>query len=324
MAEKIEWEVPPQRQPRPEEFAFDLDGALRSVVGLQSVIPDDAFTASILGTERAGSGVVIGDGGLVLTIGYLITEAESIWITGSDGRVAPGHALAYDAESGFGVVQALGRLGLPALPLGRSQAAAVGDPVVVAGAGRQQSLKATIIAKSEFAGYWEYLLDEAIFTAPAHPFWGGTGLIGPDGKLIGIGSLHVQQMTEAGTTREVNMIVPIDLLTPILDDLLAYGRVNKPARPWLGVYVAESEGKVVVADVAARGPAAIADIRRGDVVASVGDTGVADLADLYRRVWASGPAGVEIPIELVREGRSRWVRVKSADRGRFLKAPRLQ
>jgi S1-C subfamily serine protease len=324
MVEKTQWEVPLQRQPRPEEVDFDLDGTLRSVVGLQSVIPDDAFTATTLGTERSGSGVVIGDGGLVLTIGYLITEAESVWITGGEGRVTPGHALAYDQETGFGLVQALGRLGLPALPLGRSAAAAVGDRVVVAGAGRQQSLSASIIAKSEFAGYWEYLLDEAIFTAPAHPFWGGTGLIGSDGRLLGIGSLHVQQMAEAGMAREVNMIVPIDLLNPILGDLLAYGRVNKPARPWLGLFAAESEGKIVVADVASRGPAALADIRRGDSISAIGDAAVASLADFYRRIWASGSAGVEIPIELVREGRARWVRVISGDRTRFLKAPRLQ
>jgi S1-C subfamily serine protease len=324
MAKKPDWEIPLLDQPKPEEFDFDLDRALMSVVGLQANIPEDAFTAPILGTERAGSGVVIRDSGVVLTIGYLITEAESIWLSTVDGRATPGHALAYDQETGFGLVQALGRLGVPALELGHSGAAEAGDPVIVAGGGRRQSVRASIIGKQEFAGYWEYLLKEAIFTAPAHPFWGGTGLIGRDGKLLGIGSLHVQQVTERGKPRDINMIVPIDILKPILDDLMTYGKPNKPARPWLGIYAAESEGKIVVAGLAERGPAAAAGMRVGDSIWAVRDESVSNLADLYRKVWASGAAGTEIPIEVVREGRTVWLRIKSADRNSFLKAPRLQ
>src|SRR6266403_911498 len=218
-------------QPRLGDYAFDLDRVLASVVGLHSIIPPDAFSAETLGTERAGNGIVI-DHGLVLTIGYLITEADAVWLHLGDGRVVEGHALGFDSVSGFGLVPALGHIDLDPLPLGSSRAAEVGDRVVVGGAGgRTRSVASHIAAKQEFAGYWEYLLDEAIFTAPAHPFWGGTGLIGRDGKLLGIGSLHVQQLTEAGTSRDVNMIVPLDLLAPILDDLLAYGRVDKPARP---------------------------------------------------------------------------------------------
>jgi S1-C subfamily serine protease len=323
MAEKSRWETPLRDQPKSEEFGFDLDGALESVVALRSAIPPDAFTASILGVERAGSGVVIRESGLVLTIGYLITEAESVWLTGADGRVTEAHALAYDQETGFGLVQALGRLGLPALDFGRAAKANLGDPAILAGGGRTQSVRAHIVGKQEFTGYWEYLLDEALFTAPAHPFWGGAGLIGQDGKLLGIGSLHVQQVTEQGQQQDVNMIVPIDLLPPILDDLLAYGRVNKPPRPWLGVYSAESGGRVVVADVAERGPAAVAGMREGDIISAVRDSSVDGLADFYRKVWNCGPAGVEIPIEIVRERRSVWLRVKSADRESYLKKPRL-
>jgi S1-C subfamily serine protease len=184
-------------------------------------------------------------------------------------------------------------------------------------------VRAHIVGKQEFTGYWEYLLNEAIFTAPAHPFWGGAGLIGRDGKLLGVGSLHVQQVTEEGQQRDINMIVPIDLLPPILDDLLAYGRVNKPPRPWLGVFSAESEGRIVVADVAERGPAAAAGLRRGDIISAVRDSSVDSLADFYRKIWSCGPAGVEIPIEVVRDKRSIWLRVKSADRGGYLKKPRL-
>ena len=323
MTIKPQYEVPLPRQPKPEACDFDLDRTLRSIVALQAVIPEDAFTASILGTERAGSGVVIRASGLVLTIGYLITEAESIWLTDVDGRVTPGHVLAYDQETGFGLVQALGKLGLPALELGRSDAARIGDPVVVAGGGRRQSLSAEIIGKEEFAGYWEYLLDEAIFTAPAHPHWGGTGLIGRDGRLLGIGSLHLRQVVEGGQ-RDINMTVPIDLLPPVLEDLLAYGRVNKPARPWLGVFSAENGDEIIVASVAENGPAAEAGIRRGDVLAGVGGSEIENLGDFYRKVWSRGPAGVEIPIEIVRDGRTIGLRVRSADRSSFMKRPRLQ
>jgi S1-C subfamily serine protease len=323
MAEKSRLDAPPT-QPKPEDLDFDLDRALKSVVALQAAIPEDGFTAGILGTERAGSGVIIGDDGLVLTIGYLITEAESVWLTGADGRVVPAHALAYDQETGFGLVQALGRLGLPALQLGRMGEAKPGDPVVVAAGGRAPSVRALIVGKQEFAGYWEYLLDEAVFTAPAHPFWGGAGAIGRDGKLLGIGSLQVQQVTERGQRYDINMIVPIDLLPPILDDLLKFGRVNKPPRPWLGVYSGESQGRIIVAEVAEQGPAAAAGLRRGDIISAVRDSSVDDLGDFYRKVWRCGPAGVEIPMEVVRDSRSMWLRVKTADRNSFLKKPRLQ
>jgi len=302
---------------------LDLDQALRSIVAIHSSIPEDGFTAGILGTERAGSGVVIRESGLVLTIGYLITEAEDVWLTSADGRIIPAHALAYDQETGFGLVQALGRLDLPALDLGAATEAEVGDPVILAGGGGSQFVRANIVSKQEFAGYWEYLLDEAIFTAPAHPSWGGAGLLGTDGKLLGVGSLLLQ-MTRTGVTQDINMVVPIDLLPPILDDLLAYGQVNKPPRPWLGVYSAESDGKVVVVNVAERGPAAAAGLRRGDIVSDVRDLDVDGLADFYRKVWSSGPAGTEIPIRVVRDNRGLWLRIRSADRGSFLKKPRLQ
>jgi S1-C subfamily serine protease len=321
MIEKSRRETAPPDRANPEDLGFDLDRALESVVALQSEIPEDAFTAEILGVKRAGSGVVIGENGLVLTIGYLITEAESVWLASAGGRLIPAHPLAVDAETGFGLVQALDRLDLPALDLGRSSEAEPGDPVIVAAGGRRQFIRARIVGKHEFVGYWEYLLNEAIYTAPAHPFWGGAGLIGSDGKLLGIGSLHVEQAP--GRHREVNMIVPIDLLKPILGDLLSFGRVDKPPRPWLGVYSAESEGKIVVAAVVERGPAAAAGLRRGDIVSAVGDTSVESLGDFYRQVWRCGPAGAEIPIEFQRDERSLRLRIRSADRSGYLKKPRL-
>lgn len=324
MARKPDWEIPLLAQPKADEFAFDLDRALQSVVGLQANIPEDAFTASTLGTERSGSGVLIRDSGLVLTIGYLITEAESVWLTTAGGHATPGYALAYDQETGFGLVQALGRLGIPAIELGKSSDVKADDPVILAAGARHQSVRANVIGRQEFAGYWEYLLDDAIFIGPAHPFWGGSALIGREGTLLGIGSLHVQQVTERGTPRDINMVVPIDLLKPVLDDLMTYGKPNRPARPWLGMYSAENDGKIVVAGLSERGPAATAGMRVGDVVWAVRDESVDNLGEFYRKVWESGDAGAEIPIEVVRDGRTVWVRVKSADRASFLKAPRLQ
>ncbi|MER9256425.1 S1C family serine protease [Mesorhizobium sp. M0598] len=301
---------------------MNIEPLLRSIVAVRATVPEDAFTANTLGTRREGSGVVIRGDGLVLTIGYLTTEAEEVWLADQDGRVVPAHALAYDQESGFGLVQALAPLGLPAIALGDASRAKIGDPVVLAdGVGR--SVRARIVTKQEFAGYWEYLLDEAIFTAPAHPSWGGAGLIGADGRLLGIGSLRLQ-MSRNGEVADINMVVPIDLLPPILDDLLTRGQVARPPRPWLGAFSAESDGKVVVMSVAEGGPAAQAGLRQGEVISDVRDTAVDGLADFYRKLWKSGPAGAEIPLRVLRDGRETWLRVKSADRNSLLWKPPLQ
>lgn len=326
-----DWKVPPDLQPKQADYTFNLESALSGVVGLRATVPEDAFTAQVLGTERAGNGVVISDAGLVLTIGYLITEAEKIWLTPSAGPPAEGHALAYDQETGFGLVQALGRLEVPALPIGRSAKANPGDPVVVAGAGGlNRAVAASIVAKQEFAGYWEYVLDEAIFTAPAHPNWGGTAMIGASGELLGIGSLKLEQGQEGRAVRRrddgsghLNMIVPIDLLSPIFDDLMRYGRPNRPPRPWLGFYAAEIEERIVVIGLADRGPAQRAGLRSGDVVVAIDREEVHDLAAMFRRIWAVGAAGVGIPIMVERDGRIVEHKVVSADRSSFFKAPRL-
>jgi S1-C subfamily serine protease len=318
-----DWKVPSAAQPKPEDYDYDLDRALASVVGIRSVVPGDAFSAETLGTERAGNGVIIRDGGVVLTIGYLITEAEQVWLTFSDGHAAPGHVLGYDQETGFGLVQALARVDLPALSLGQSSDAQVGQRVVVGGAGgRARSVAARIAARQEFAGYWEYVLDEAIFTAPAHPNWGGTAVIGARGEVIGIGSLQLEQPKEQGSDH-LNMIVPIDLLKPILEDLLTLGTRNRPPRPWLGLYATEVNNRCVVVGMSSRGPARKADLRTGDIVLAVGGQEVSDLAGLFRRIWSLGNAGVEVPMTIYRDGRTLELKVSSADRRRFLKGPRL-
>lgn len=323
MADSPNWAFPAVLQPSPDEAGFDLESALDAVVLLRAEIPEDAFTAQILGTERAGNGVVIREDGLVLTIGYLITEAESIWLTTNRGTVVQGHALAYDQGTGFGLVLPLGPLGVRPLEHGSPAGVDAGAAVIVIGhGGLSHSLKAKLIAKREFAGYWEYVLDEALFTAPAHPQWGGAALVGIDGRLIGIGSLLVQEAV-AGKTVDGNMFVPIDLLAPILDEMLQLGRRARPPRAWLGIYATEMDGHVVIGGLAPGGPAERAGVKLGDLVLEVAGERVAGLAAMFRKIWNAGPAGNEVVLTLSRRGASSRVQVRSADRNDFLKKPRL-
>lgn len=323
MADPGNWAFPDVLQPSPDEAAFDLQAALDAVVLVRSTIPEEAFTASILGTERAGNGVVIREDGLVLTIGYLITEAESIWLTTNNGTVVQGHALAYDQGTGFGLVMPLGRLGVRPLARGSAKSAPVDSPVIVIGQGGiAHALKAKVVARREFAGYWEYVLDEALFTAPAHPQWGGAALVGSEGKLLGIGSLLVQE-TVGGKTVDGNMFVPADLLAPILDDMLATGRAAGPARAWLGIYATEMDGHLVIGGLAPGGPAERAGVELGDLVLEVGGERVAGLAAMFRRIWSAGPAGSEVALKLSRRGTSSTLLIRSADRYEYLKKPRM-
>jgi S1-C subfamily serine protease len=323
MADPANWSFPAALQPKADETSFDLGAALDAVVLLRSQVPDDAFTAPILGTERTGNGVVIREDGLVLTIGYLVTEADKIWLTSNRGTVVQGHALAYDQSSGFGLVLPLGRLGVRPLARGSASSVNADSPVIVVGhGGPPHSLKARLIAKREFAGYWEYVLDEALFTAPAHPQWGGAALVGADGRLVGIGSLLVQETVD-GKSVDGNMFVPIDLLEPILDDLLARGAPARPARAWLGLYIAEIEGRLVVGGLAPGGPAERAGMQLGDLVLEIGGEPVAGLATLFRSIWRCGNAGSEVPLTYARRGTTATARVRSADRNDFLRKPRM-
>lgn len=316
--------IPARAQPDADAFTFDLNARLDSVVGIRSQIHPDGFTAAHLGTEREGSGVVIDQNGLVLTVGYLINEAEQIWLTTNSGEAVQGHAMAYDYATGFGLVQALGQLNAPAMPLGSAQGLAVGSPLIVAAAGGMESALSTrLIAKREFAGYWEYLIDEAMFCHPAHPHWGGAAVLGPDGKLIAIGSLLVQVAGTDEETDNSNMLVPIDLLRPILGPLLGEGRVDRPPRPWLGVYAHDAHGGVVVGGTADHGPAAEAGIEEGDMIVEIDNFPIGDLADFYRQLWASGEPGVEVALTLLRENQRVDCSVKTADRQNFTRRPRL-
>ena len=323
MSEGFEdWSVASGLQPRPEDFPFDVDWSVSSTVSLRAHVPHDAFTAQTLGALRVGHGVTIAED-LVLTIGYLVTEAEQVWMQTYEGCVVAGHVLGFDAATGFGLVRALGPLGAPSLPLGDSREVMAGDKLIVAGGGlARRSIVAHLIARHEFAGYWEYVLDEALFTAPEHPLWSGAALIGPTGKLVGIGSLRMLQETAGGKTSAINMMVPIELLPPILDDLKA-GGTGRPARPWLGVLAEEINGQVVVVGAAKNGPADRADLSQGDIIVAVAGEEVSALAEFYRAVWALGPAGVDVPLTLARDGDVFQVEVRSKDRRAFLKTPKM-
>ncbi len=318
-----DWQIPPDLQPLPEEYDYDLDVTLASVVGVRSLVPADAFTADTLGTERAGNGVLI-DGGVVLTIGYLVTEAETIWLTLSDGTAVQGHALAYDQPTGFGLVQPLARLDLPTLSLGDSRRAKTGEAVVVAGAGgREGAVAAHVVARQEFAGYWEYVLDEAIFTAPVHPHWGGTAVIGDSGDIVGIGSLQLMAAGGSGEELPLNMAVPVNILKPVLDALLTQGRRDQPPRPWLGLYATGIDGQIVVFGLASGGPGETAGVQTGDIVTEVSGKPVDDLAQFYRMVWACGNAGANVSLTLLREEQTFQLTLTSMDRSLLFKGPRL-
>lgn len=325
MPDSYRYEIDEKDRPQPGDVPFDLDWALSSVMLVQAQIPEDAFTARYLGTERAGHGVLIDPAGLILTIGYLITEAETIWLHGADGKACAAHVVGYDQETGFGLVQALERLELPAMELGSSADLGIGEKVIVAASGgRAHAISANVISKREFAGYWEYLLDEALFTSPGHPNWGGTALIDRNGALCGIGSLAVQQGRPDEPTIDGNMVVPIDLLKPIIDDLSTLGKTRNPPRPWLGMFTSDDDDdRLIVAGLVDGGPADQADVRVGDIVLGVDGEQVEDLASLYRAIWSHGEAGSEIPLNVYREGDALDLLVQSTDRSGMLKSPRL-
>jgi S1-C subfamily serine protease len=317
----LDWKVPAALRPKVEDYNYDLEAALASVLQISSIVPETAFSAQTLGTERAGNAVMIGEDGLVLTIGYLVNEAEQVWLRAGDGRVAQAHVLGIDNSSGFALVQTLGRLDVKPLKIGDSDVGQIGDDVVFAGG--QRSVAARIVARQQFAGYWEYLVEQAMFTSPAHPNWGGSAVIGPQGQLLAIGSLQLEQQRGQGRTEHINMSVPINLLKPVMEDLKNFGKPDKPARPWLGVYATETDRRVVLMGIVDRGPAKKHDLRQGDVILSVAGAPVVDLAGFYHKLWALGEAGVVAPLTIMRDGRKLDMNIPTADRNRVANAPKL-
>ena len=302
-----------------DRSAADAEATLSAVVRVQSRILPDARTAPTLGARREGSGVLV-RAGYVLTIGYLVIEAEAIEVTAGDGMSVPATLAAYDHATGFGLLKLVAPLSGKPLPLGDSTALAERDAAMVVGHGGGEALNlVTVVSRRPFSGSWEYLLDAAIFTYPPVHNWSGAALISARGELLGVGSLIVPDAGGAGTPSPGNLFVPIDLLKPILDDLIAHGRAPGPRRPWLGVYAEELRGRLFVARVAREGPAERAGVSSGDIVIGVGGEEVASLADFYRKVWARGAAGVEVPLRLLQGLEVKDLRVRSIDRPEYFR-----
>ena len=320
-------DIDPALQPTTEDLTFDLKAALRAIYLIRTRAPEDGFTVQSLGSERTGHAVLIDERGFLLTIGYLVVEAESVWLVDADGAAVEGHVIGADTETGFGLVQMLGRPNNAPLKIGTATDLNVGDLAILAGfGGCGQSISVEVVGRREFAGYWEYLLDNAIFTSPPHLFWGGSALIGMDGTLKGIGSLFVQESEasyEDGEPREGNMIVPIDLIHGVKDELMKHGQRLSPARPWLGMFSAESSGKVVVAGLWDGGPADKAGLEAGDFILEIAGQPVEYMAKMYKTIWGLGPAGTTVPMTLFRDKRIIEVEVESANRSDYYKKPGL-
>ena len=293
---------------------------LRAIVRIQATVPENARTAVSLGTNREGNGVVIDKEGYVLTIGYLILEAERIEVVGQSGETLKATFVAYDHNSGFGILRTEKPLKVTPIKLGQSSELAAGDPVLVASYGGADAVQgARVLTRKEFAGYWEYLLEDAIFTTPPHLSFGGAALIGRNGRLVGIGSLYTRVTLPGIGAMATNVFVPIDRLKPILDDLIARGRSREPRRPWLGLYSEEAHGRVIIIRVASGSPAEQAGLKAGDIILKVKEGAVKGLADFYRKVWALGEAGVDVPVSILQETEIRDVVVHSADRHEYLR-----
>lgn len=303
--------------------AQSIPELLSAVVRVKATVPGDARTAETLGREREGSGIVIDQAGLVLTIGYLMVEAQGAEVTGPDGRTVAAQVVGYDHESGFGLLRTIEPLKVRPLAFGRSGDVQERDPVLIAShGGSDMAAPAFVVSKRVFAGSWEYLLDEAIFTAPPFPAWSGAALLDRDGRLVGVGSLIIGDTTGTGTHLPGNMFVPIDRLKPILADLINDGRAAGPAKPWLGLNTEELRGRLFVTRVSPDSPADRAGIQRGDVVVSIAGHTPSGLADFYRKLWAQGEAGVEVPLTVLQGTQMRELKLRSVDRRSHLRLGR--
>jgi serine protease Do len=297
-----------------------VEDLVAAVVRIKTHINPEGRTVEGLGREREGSGIVIDNDGLVLTIGYLMVEAYAAEVIDNNGRTVPANVVGYDHESGFGLLRTLEPLKLKPMPLGKSAEIKERDPVLIASYGGAAMVAAAyVVAKREFAGSWEYLLDEALFTAPPHPAWSGAALISREGKLVGVGSLIVGDAVGGGDKTPGNMFVPIDRLSPILGDLISDGRATGPGRPWLGLNTDELRGRLFVSRVTPGGPAEKAGVRRGDMIVGVSGEPPKNLADFYRKVWALGAAGVDVPLDVLQDSRVLRVDIKSMNRLDHLK-----
>jgi len=296
------------------------DDTLRAIVRVSSQVPANARTARSLGTQREGSGVVIDSGGLVLTVGYLILEAAKAEVLSPRGKPIDAEVVGYDHNTGFGLLRAKKTLKVKPMQFGDSSKLKMRDKVLVASHGGPSAVQAAFVAsRREFAGSWEYLLEDAIYTTPPHPNFGGAALIGRKGRLLGIGSLLLQDVMPGHGPIPGNMFVPIDQLKPILADLIVKGRPSGPSRPWLGMYTQEASGRILVLRITPDGPAHQAGIQQGDMIVGVAGEAVESLADFYRKVWSKGHAGVKVSLNVLRGTSVRNIPVRSSDRYKYLR-----
>lgn len=288
-----------------------------SVVRIHAKVVPHARSRTTLGPEREGTGIVIDSSGLILTIGYLIQEAESVEIATSDGRSLPASVIAYDFATGFGLVRAVKAPPIRPIEFGESANLGEREPVLIVGF--DGVAPAFVVSRRVFAGYWEYLLDEAIFTAPATVNWQGAALINKEGKLLGVGSLAVGDALGARAQLPGNMFVPIDLLKPILGDLIAQGKSAAKPRPWLGISTQDLQGRMMVTRVSPESPAEEAGLANGDIIVGVRGEKVKGHADFYRKLWASGEAGTEVMLDVLQGTEIKQLGVKSIDRNNYLR-----
>lgn len=288
-----------------------------SVVKVKSRAARDARSSETLGPEREGTGVVIDSDGLVLTIGYLITEADKVELLTTDGKVFPATVVGSDDRTGMGLVKSLTPLPVKPVDFGESAKVAERDLVLIVGF--DGVAPAYVVSKRKFVGYWEYILDEAIYTAPATVNWQGAALLSRQGKLLGIGSLVVGDALGTHSKVPGNMFVPIDVVKPVLGDMIANGKSTSTPRPWLGVNTQEVQGNVIIIRVSPEGPADAAGLQKGDVIVGIGGEPVKGQADFYTRLWASGDAGVEVPLEVLKGNQVQQYLVKSRDRKSYFR-----
>ncbi|HTD91714.1 MAG TPA: S1C family serine protease [Burkholderiales bacterium] len=289
-----------------------------SVVRVRTQASANARSGQSLGRNREGTGVVIDSSGLVLTIGYLITEAEKIELSTADGKVYPATVIGFDNATGLGLLKSLVPVPIRPIDMGLSSETKERDMVLIVGF--DGVAPAYVVSKRQFVGYWEYLLDEAIYTAPATVNWQGAALVSREGKLLGIGSLAVGNAIGASANVPGNMFVPIDVLKPVIGDFIANGRSTVQPRPWLGVTSQEVGGNLLVVRVSPEGPAEEAGLKAGDIIVGIAGEGLKGQADFYTRLWKSGNAGVEVMLDVLRGNRLENMKVKSIDRNNYFRA----
>jgi serine protease Do len=301
-------------------FAADPQSFANSVVKVESRVPSDAQSVENLGRARTGSGVIL-ENQLVLTIGYLLLEADTVDIVTASGRRVPGSVAGYDHGTGFGLVRTALPISEPAIVMGDSDKVAEKQKVFTIGQGEAQATELYIVSRKVFAGSWEYLIEKPLFTFPPVNNWSGAPLLTEDGTLVGIGSLVVNDAAVDRKGVPGNMFIPTNLLKPILEDLRSKGRRGSDVQPWLGMSTEINRGNLMVQRVSPKGPADLAGIAAGDIVLGVGTLKVTDQADFYRKLWSAGKAGSEISVRLLQGGDVKDVKVKSIDRMDFIRKP---